>query len=68
MHRHRIAPETDAYRLPLPPAPAPAPGSFVLWPLAGPAAVQHLYQLAFERAQAVARPSVLQRDLLAAWN
>lgn len=29
---------------------------------------QWLYQKAFEEAQAVARPSILERDLLGIWN
>jgi hypothetical protein len=31
-------------------------------------AVQQIYRAAFEQAQAVARPSILERDLLAMWN
>jgi hypothetical protein len=30
--------------------------------------LQQLYQAAFAQAQAVARPSLLERDLLAVWN
>jgi hypothetical protein len=29
---------------------------------------QQVYQAAFQQAQAVVRPSLLERDLLAAWN
>jgi hypothetical protein len=29
---------------------------------------QMIYRRAFEQAQAVARPSLLERDLLAVWN
>jgi hypothetical protein len=29
---------------------------------------QQLYQMAFQEAQAVARPSILERDLLGVWN
>jgi hypothetical protein len=29
---------------------------------------QQIYQLAFQEAQAVARPSILERDLLGVWN
>ncbi len=57
--------------LPPAPAPAPAPGAFVLCPvgLAGFALWQQaLYQWAFAQAQAVARPSLPERDLLAVWN
>jgi hypothetical protein len=63
-------------RLPQPPAPAVAPGGFMLCPVgAFPGLTleqwlwqQHVYRLAFEEAVAVARPSILERDLLAVWN
>jgi hypothetical protein len=29
---------------------------------------QQIYRLAFEQAQAVVRPSILERDLLGVWN
>ena len=29
---------------------------------------QQIYQMAFQEAQAVARPSILERDLLGVWN
>jgi hypothetical protein len=29
---------------------------------------QHVYRAAFEEAQAVVRPSLVERDLLAVWN
>jgi hypothetical protein len=29
---------------------------------------QHIYWLAFAEAQAVVRPSLIERDLLASWN
>jgi hypothetical protein len=57
--------------IPLPrPAPASfAPQAFLVCPAAGLSPVQQwLYQKAFEEAQAVARPSILERDLLAVWN
>jgi hypothetical protein len=72
MYRHQIASDIPTHRLPLPPAPSPEAGAFALWPVvAAPAvlvAVELLYRTAFEHAQAVARPSVLQRDLLAVAN
>ena len=56
-------------------SPQPAPNGFVLCPPAllpqTPAAQnlwQHVYRLAFEQAQAVVRPSLPERDLLASWN
>lgn len=72
-HSHR---DSYAYRLPQPPAASHAPGSFLCVPLTALPAVsleqrrlQHwLYRIALEEAQAVARPSLPERDLLAVWN
>jgi hypothetical protein len=45
------------------------PHSFLAYPVAALNPVQQwLYQKAFEEAQAVARPSILERDLLGVWN
>jgi hypothetical protein len=73
MHRFRNL--LEARRLPAPPAPQPSSAGFVgcpvaLLPLAGSGvgAWQHVYQLAFEQAQAVVRPSLPERDLLGVWN
>jgi hypothetical protein len=71
MHRHRLAPGADYYRLPRPPQPAVTTAGFFACPVAvSPALVQSvmLYLAAFEQAQAVARPGVTERDLLACWN
>jgi hypothetical protein len=76
MFRHRLAPEADYYRLPKPPAPTIRPQGFALCPIAviaGCTAVhwaglQQIYFAALEQAQTWARPSVLERDLLAFWN
>jgi hypothetical protein len=62
-----------ADRRPEPVPSLPTPGSFVALPfpwlidarLAWPACI---YQRAFEEAQAVVRPSLLERDLLGVWN
>ena len=66
--------------MPPPPEPAPTPTScpsaFVLCPVvwfpAGSPAEeqwrQDLYQWALAQAQTVARPSLLERDLLGVWN
>jgi hypothetical protein len=44
-----------------PPALLPSqPGNLCAW--------QGVYQLAFQQAQAVVRPSLLERDLLGHWN
>jgi hypothetical protein len=64
------------FPLPQPPAPTWTPQTFVLCPLPFPQAVsaaqwavqQWVYQCAFEQAQAVVRPSILERDLLGVWN
>jgi hypothetical protein len=63
----------EPYRLPQPPQPAVNAAAFCLLPHASACpqqllAIQMLYQMAFEQAQAVARPSLLERDLLAVWN
>ncbi len=64
------------FRLPTPPAPAPSLEAFMLFPLAAvapqspeqAAAQRALYEWAFAEAQAVVRPSILERDLLSVWN
>lgn len=56
--------------------PSPSPAAFLLCPLTGmPFASaaqwqwqQGLYALALAQAQAVVRPSLLERDLLGVWN
>jgi hypothetical protein len=53
--------------------PSPSPAAFLLCPLtAMPVAVQQcqqeLYAWALAQAQAVVRPSILERDLLGVWN
>jgi hypothetical protein len=76
MHHHRIQIYLDGYRLPEPPAPIPAAGSFVFCPIVllhGVSLPQQLcqwsvYQLAYERAQALIRPSLPERRLLECWN
>ncbi len=68
--------ETGLDQLPRPPAAPPAPAGFVLCPVGAFACVsldqwlcqQWVYLRAFEQAQAVVRPSLLERDLLAVWN
>ncbi len=74
MRRRRI--DEIAYRLPEPTQPQPLPGSFVCVPLSclpGLSPEQReaqafLYQLALKEAEAVARPSLPERDLLGVWN
>jgi hypothetical protein len=69
MNRHR-------FHRPPPPLPTPSPAAFVLCPVACFPAVppeyllwqQALYQRALAEAQAVVRPSLPERDLLAVWN
>lgn len=58
-----------------PPLPQPRPrpvnlDAFCLcpWPLVMGPRQQALYQAAFEYAQAVVRPSLVERDLLGVWN
>jgi hypothetical protein len=52
-------------------APTPSPAAFLLCPLASTAPApwqQSLYAWAMAQAQAVVRPSLLERDLLGVWN
>jgi hypothetical protein len=75
MHRNRI-PVEAALRLPQPPPSPPSPHGFLLCPTFWANGMtpeqcqwqQWLYSWAFEQAQAVVRPSILERDLLAVWN
>lgn len=51
--------------------PTPSPTAFCLCPLTTPQAApcqQDLYAWAWAQAQAVVRPSILERDLLGTWN
>ena len=73
MNRLRQAPAVDSVPLPHPPAPGVTPQGFVA--MAGAtsspqqlAVQQYLYQVAFAEAQAVARPSLPERDLAGVWN
>jgi hypothetical protein len=76
MFRNRITmydQEQEPIRLPRSPAPAPNPNAFVLVAVpAGTAqewaAQQWIYQQALAAAEAVMRPSLLDRDLLGVWN
>jgi hypothetical protein len=73
MRRNRIMPY---FELPAPRPQAPAAAAFVLVPTsclppANPAQwmwQQSVYQWAREQAEAVVRPSLPERDLLAVWN
>ena len=72
MHAHRFRQGLLTDRLPRPPEARPAATHFLLYPLSGalplsPAQLW-IYQVAFEEAKAVARPSLPERDLLAVWN
>jgi hypothetical protein len=75
MHANRFRQQTGEWSLgAMPSAKAPASG-FVVCPLAlqrpvGAACLwqQQLYQLAYERAQAAARPSLLERAMNVVWN
>ncbi|MCI0463968.1 MAG: hypothetical protein L0Z62_44105 [Gemmataceae bacterium] len=76
MRTLRFSTEPEAVRLPRPPAPGITPAGFALFAAATfPGHCpeqwlwqQWLYQRAFEIAQEVARPSLLERDLLGVWN
>ena len=77
MHHPRFSTERlPVMHLPKPPAPEIDPHAFMLCPVVlipGQALEQWLcqqwvYQRAFEIAEAVARPSLPERDLLGVWN
>jgi hypothetical protein len=77
MRRHQFEPaEAPVSRLPRPQKPSISPQHFLACPAAllqGLSAEQvegqqHVYRLALEQAQAVARPSLAERDLLGVWN
>jgi hypothetical protein len=73
MFRNRITMESEPIPLPQPPGPAISPCAFILFAIPVTSldqwtVQQWLYQRAFEAAQAVVRPSILERDLLGVWN
>jgi hypothetical protein len=76
MRRARLDAAITDHRLPQPATPGLQPQAFFLCPLGGlPLGgagqwlmMQQLYQMAFAQAQAVVRPSLPERDLLAVWN
>lgn len=70
MFRNRInlEPAPAPAIMPRPAPPASAPQAFLVCPVGLSPAQQWLYQKAFAEAQAVARPSILERDLLGCWN
>jgi hypothetical protein len=76
MFRNRLIQEVETLRLPQPPASAISPAAFILCPFGCAPVVnpvhwlcqQAVYRSALEEAQAVARPSILERDLLGVWN
>ena len=73
MHHPRFSTEPPVIRLPQPPVPPIDPHAFMIVMLSGQELEQWLcqqwiYRRAFEIAQAVARPSLPERDLLGVWN
>jgi hypothetical protein len=75
-HRFQHLVEETAYFIPQAPEPQVGPAGFMICPLALthglPVAYQSiqfaLYQQAMELAKAMARPSIVERDLLGVWN
>jgi hypothetical protein len=75
MHHRRFSLEAEV-RLPQPPPPTVSPNGFLLCPTFWGQGMtpeqllwqQWVYQVAFAQAQAVVRPSLPERDLLAVWN
>jgi hypothetical protein len=76
MSRQLLPGEGEVVALPKPVTPPFVPEAFVMCPLGASADAdavkwlcqQALFRWAFEQAQAVARPSILERDLAASWN
>jgi hypothetical protein len=74
MHRHRLAPEADYYRLPNPPAPPFRPASYLLCPIAVLPGLSlgewahAIYVVALEQAIETSRPALPDRGLFAFWN
>lgn len=76
MRRHRFRTETVMHNLPEPPQPPASPAGFCLcpWTMMSGMSIeqillrQMIYQMALAQAQAVVRPSLPERDLLAVWN
>jgi hypothetical protein len=73
---NRLHNQLPPYRLPQPQQPVPSSSGFILnpfswWPSASleqQQMQQRVYQIAWENAQAMTRPSLPERDLLAVWN
>jgi hypothetical protein len=76
MFRNRIIDQVETPRLPVPPMPEASISGFTFCPLVCVPGVniaqlmcqQAVYRWAYEQAQAVVRPSLPERDLLAVWN
>jgi hypothetical protein len=73
MNRLTTASSPEHVNVPHPPAPGISSAGFcaIVRPDLPPqqlAAQQYLYQIAFAEAQAVARPSLPERDLPGVWN
>ena len=73
MDRHRMRGEVGLAALPRPAVPAPSPNGFMLCCVPCSSVAhgmwqQELYRWAFAEAQAVVRPSLPERDVLAVWN
>jgi hypothetical protein len=71
MNRLRTMTNPESVRLPQPPPAPVTPTGFMACPACVPGltdAQRWLYQMAFEQAQAVVRPSLPERDLAGVWN
>jgi hypothetical protein len=75
-HNRLLGQQVEPILLPQPPLPEPQIGSFIICPVVlcqGLTPIQYgwqwmIYQIAYQQAQAIARPSLPERDLLAVWN
>jgi hypothetical protein len=69
MYQNRLLTASGVYRLPRPQEPTPSPRGFILVPfISWQPAQRGIYQIAWENAQAMLRPSLPERDLLGVWN
>ena len=76
MHQNRLLGASGVYQLPRSQERMPSPRGFIFIPftwgraasLEQQQAQQGIYQMAWENAQAMLRPSLPERDLLGVWN
>jgi hypothetical protein len=76
MFQNRLQSQVQTHRTPRPQEPVPAWNGFMFYPFSWwqsgsieqQQIQQRIYQIAWENAQAMTRPSLPERDLFAVWN